>query len=278
MLARNPDGVISVHKFLSDNPGVYSDAGMEGIRRAMGLASGEAITCDVIGSIKMGTTLATNALLERKGVRVGFLVTKGFADILEIGYQDRPELFALNIRKPETLTDSVIEIDERVLADGTVRKGLDEDEVRAALEEFRADGIDALAVLLIHGFAYPEHEQRIGQLAQEAEFTQISFSHEVAREIKAVGRGGYDGCGCVFDADSAGICWTTSGGAGFGCITSVHAVERRADKRGDVQRKERGVVGACWGRGCFGACGRACGIWQNDRFRHGRHVYRCESF
>lgn len=189
VLARNPDGVISVHKFLSDNPGVYSDAGMEGIRRAMGLASGEAITCDVIGSIKMGTTLATNALLERKGVRVGFLVTKGFADILEIGYQDRPELFALNIRKPETLTDSVIEIDERVLADGTVRKGLDEDEVRAALEEFRADGIDALAVLLIHGFAYPEHEQRIGQLAQEAEFTQISFSHEVAQEIKAVGRG-----------------------------------------------------------------------------------------
>ena len=189
VLARNPQGTVSIHKVLSDNPGHYPDAPLYAIRQAMGVAGDDAIPAGSIASIKMGTTLATNALLERKGARVGLIVTRGFADILEIGYQDRPELFALNIRKPSTLTHLVVELNERVMADGTVRIPLDDKDVRAALGTLQAGGIDAVAVLLIHGYAYPAHEQRVRELAEEAGFAQISVSHEVAPEIKAVGRG-----------------------------------------------------------------------------------------
>ncbi|MFP6584947.1 MAG: hydantoinase B/oxoprolinase family protein [Candidatus Hydrogenedentota bacterium] len=189
VVARDPEGSIRVEKLLSDNPDRYADAPLHAIRTMLGLEGDAAIPAASVHSIKMGTTLATNALLERKGARVAMLVTKGFRDLLQIGYQDRPDLFALNIQKPETLTDHVIEIDERVMADGTVRKSLDEDEVRSALATLQGEGIDALAVVLIHGFAYPEHEKCIGAMAKEAGFGQISLSHEVAPEIKAVGRG-----------------------------------------------------------------------------------------
>jgi 5-oxoprolinase (ATP-hydrolysing) len=189
VVARDPQGRVHVRKLLSEDPEHYRDAPLQAIRDFLGVTSDAPIPANRIASVKMGTTLATNALLERKGARVGLVVTKGFADLLEIGYQDRPDLFALEIKKPESLAARAVEIDERVLADGTVRKGLDEQGVRAALETLRADGIDAIAVLLLHSFAYPEHELVVERIARDLGFAQISLSHRVAREIKAVGRG-----------------------------------------------------------------------------------------
>jgi len=189
IVARDPEGEIHIHKLLSENPDQYRDAPLEGIRRILGLAIEEGIPADKIDHIKMGTTLATNALLERKGAPVGFLVTEGFADLLEIGYQDRPDLFALNIEKPEMLYTIVREVPERILANGTQRNSLVEKAVRAALVDFHMAGVDSVAVLMLHSFAYPKHERRIGELVEEAGFKHVSLSHEVVGEIKAVGRG-----------------------------------------------------------------------------------------
>ena len=189
VVARDPTGAIHVRKLLSENPKQYPDAALEGVRRVLGVAPGEAVPTDRIAWIKMGTTLATNALLERKGARVGLLTTQGFGDLLEIGYQDRPEIFALEIRKPESLVAGIAEVPERILADGTVRTALDEEEITKALARFKAEGIESIAVLFLHSFAYPEHEIRAGKIAREMGFAQVSLSHEVAREIKAVGRG-----------------------------------------------------------------------------------------
>ena len=137
----------------------------------------------------MGTTIATNALLERKGARVGLIVTRGFQDLLEIGYQDRPDIFALNIHKPALLVAAVAEVEERVMADGTVRAPLNEREVRDALARFSRENFEAVAILFLHSFAYPAHELRAETLAREAGFSQVSVSHRVAPEIKVVGRG-----------------------------------------------------------------------------------------
>ncbi len=189
VVARDPEGGIHVHKLLSEDPEHYDDAPLHAIRVLMGLGADEPIPSARIRSVKMGTTLATNALLERKGAKVGLITTRGFADLLEIGYQDRPELFALEIRKPVTLAHAIVEVDERVLADGTVRTPLSEDAVRVALRELRDRGADALAVLFLHSYAYPEHELLVERLARDAGFAQVSLSHRVAQEIKAVGRG-----------------------------------------------------------------------------------------
>lgn len=189
VVARDPEGAIHVHKLLSENPDHYEDAPLEAMRRLLELGQGAPFPPGLIRSVRMGTTLATNALLERKGVPVGLLITKGFRDLLEIGYQDRPNLFALNIEKPESLAKCIIEIDERVLADGEVRAPLNDDEVRAALQSFRDDGIDSVAVLFLHSYAHPDHEKRVGEMAQAMGFSQISLSHQVACEIKAVPRG-----------------------------------------------------------------------------------------
>jgi 5-oxoprolinase (ATP-hydrolysing) len=189
VVARDPSGAIHVHKLLSEDPEHYADAPLQAIRVLMGLGEDEPIPSARIRSVKMGTTLATNALLERKGAKVGLVTTRGFADLLEIGYQDRPELFALEIRKPSSLAHAIVEVDERVLAAGTVRTPLSEVAVRAALRELRERGADALAVLFLHSYAYPEHELLVERLARDAGFTQVSLSHRVAQEIKAVGRG-----------------------------------------------------------------------------------------
>lgn len=189
VVARDPEGAIHIHKLLSENPEHYDDAPLEGIRRMLGVERGAAIPPERIRAVKMGTTLATNALLERKGAKVGLVVTKGFRDLLEIGYQNRPELFALAIRKPEQLAAAIFEADERVLADGTVRTQLDETGLREGLAAFREQGIDAVGVLFLHSFAYPAHEAQAGEIAEAMGFRQVSLSHRVAQEIKAVGRG-----------------------------------------------------------------------------------------
>jgi 5-oxoprolinase (ATP-hydrolysing) len=183
VIARSPEGEVTVAKLLSENPGQYEDAALEAIRRLVERESSD------ISSVRMGTTVATNALLERKGDRVALAITGGFGDALRIGYQARPEIFARYIVLPEQPYERVVEIEERIGANGEVVQPLDEQQAREALKSVRDDGIEALAIVLIHGWRYTEHERRLAGIARELGFTQISVSHEVAPLIKLVGRG-----------------------------------------------------------------------------------------
>src|SRR5690242_9543024 len=189
VIGRRPDGALVAHKLLSENPEAYRDAAVQGIRDLLGLASGAPVPPGLVGAVKMGTTVATNALLERKGERTLLLTTKGFRDALKIGYQARPKIFAKHIIKPDMLFERVAEIDERVRADGTVERALDLDGARAALEAAQADGIRAVAIVFMHAYRYPEHEQKVAALARRMGFAQVSVSHEVSPLIKLVGRG-----------------------------------------------------------------------------------------
>jgi 5-oxoprolinase (ATP-hydrolysing) len=189
VIARRPDGTLVAHKLLSENPEAYRDAAVQGIRDLIGLPAGAPIPPGAIGAVKMGTTVATNALLERKGERTLLLVTKGFADALKIGYQARPKIFARHIIKPQMLFERVVEVDERVRADGTVERTPDLAAVRAALTAAHTDGINAVAIVFLHAYRYPGHEQRVAALARELGIPQVSVSHEVSPLIKLVGRG-----------------------------------------------------------------------------------------
>src|SRR6202163_4828279 len=189
VIGRRPDGALLTHKLLSENPEAYRDAAVDGLRHLLGLKPGEAIPSQRIAAVKMGTTVATNALLERKGDRTLLLITKGFRDALRIGYQARPKIFARHIVKPDMLYERVVEVDERVRADGAVEHELDLAAVRIEMERALADGIDAVAVVLMHAYRYSAHEQRVAALARELGFPQISASHEVSPLIKLVGRG-----------------------------------------------------------------------------------------
>jgi 5-oxoprolinase (ATP-hydrolysing) len=189
VIGRQPDGKLVTHKLLSENPEAYADAAVAGIRRLLGLASGDPIPAGRIGAVKMGTTVATNALLERKGERTLLLITKGFRDALRIGYQARPKIFARRIVKPDMLYERVVEVDERVRADGTVERAVDLDAVKAELHRAKDDGIRAVAVVLMHAYRYGEHERQVAALARELGFKQVSASHEVSPLIKLIGRG-----------------------------------------------------------------------------------------
>ncbi len=192
IVAQRPDGSIVLHKLLSENPDRYEDAPLQGIRDLLGLSTHESIPAAAIAAIKMGTTVATNALLERKGEPTVLVTTAGFGDALSIGYQNRPDIFALEIRKPEQLYDRVIEVTERVMADGTVLTPLSpdvEDRYCQQLQDAYATGFRACAIVLMHGYRYLNHELRLAKLAQDIGFTQISISHQVSPLIKLIGRG-----------------------------------------------------------------------------------------
>jgi len=154
VIGRRPDGALVAHKLLSDNPEAYGDAAVQGIRNLIGVKPDEPIPQGIIGSVKMGTTVATNALLERKGERTLLLITKGFRDALKIGYQARPKIFARHIIKPQMLYERVVEVDERVRADGTVEKEPDLAAVRAELSAAFAAGIKAVAIVFMHAYWY----------------------------------------------------------------------------------------------------------------------------
>ena len=188
IVAKRPDGSLLTHKLLSENPGRYRDAAIQGIRDILGLAPGTAIPPSV-AAIKMGTTVATNALLERKGERTLLVITKGFRDALRIAYQNRPKIFARQIKLPELLYAEAIEIDERVTAEGEVLRPLDAVAARRDLTAAKARGYDSVAILLMHGFRHTAHERALAEVAAELGFGQISVSHRVSPLMKLVSRG-----------------------------------------------------------------------------------------
>ena len=185
VIGRAPDGRLHPLKLLSENPGIYADAAIEGIRRLLGGTLDPAR----IGTVRMGTTVATNALLERKGDRVALLITRGFRDALRIAYQARPDIFAKQIVLPEQLYERVIEVDERLRADGSVERVLDPSALDADLAALKADGIEAVAIVLMHAWKNPAHEQALAARVRAMGFAQVSVSHEVSPLIKLVGRG-----------------------------------------------------------------------------------------
>ncbi|SMH29673.1 hydantoinase B/oxoprolinase family protein [Mesorhizobium australicum] len=189
VIGRAPDGSLHPRKLLSENPEAYRDAAVQGIRDLLGVEAGAPIPPGLIGEVKMGTTVATNALLERKGDRVLLLITKGFRDALRIAYQARPDIFAKQIILPEQLYERVVEVPERVRVDGTLETALDLDAVRGEVEAARADGIDAVAIVFMHAWKSPEHEKAAEALCHEIGFAQVSASHAVSPLIKLVGRG-----------------------------------------------------------------------------------------
>ena len=189
VVGRAPGGELKIHKLLSEHPGRYDDAALEGIRELLGLAAGQPLPAAEIDAVKMGTTVATNALLERRGAPTVLAITRGLGDALRIGYQHRPDIFARRIVLPELLYDAVVEIDERVRADGTVLRPLDLGRARADLEAAFANGLRALAIVLVHGYRHHAHEAALAALAGEIGFTQVSVSHLVSPLMKLVGRG-----------------------------------------------------------------------------------------
>jgi 5-oxoprolinase (ATP-hydrolysing) len=189
IVARDPDGRLSATKLLSEDPRRYQDAAVAGIRAALGLGPSESIPVGRIHSVKMGTTVAINALLQRRGARALLLVNRGFADALLIGDQARPRLFDLHIWRPAPLYETVAEVAGRVGADGVEIEALDENAARAALVQAHACGMRACAIVLMHAWKYPAHEQRLANLAREAGFTQVSASHAVSALPRLVPRG-----------------------------------------------------------------------------------------
>src|SRR5262245_48009474 len=188
IVGRRTDGTLVPRKLLSENPGAYSDAAVQGIRDLLGLKAGEAIPPGRVGAVKMGTTVATNALLERKGERTLLLISKGFRDALKIGYQARPKIFARQIIKPDMLYERVVEVDERVRADGTVEREPDLAAARAALENAKADDIRAVAVVFMHAYRFPPPPMRAAALVRELGLAQVSACHMSSPLIKLVGR------------------------------------------------------------------------------------------
>ncbi|MSO80211.1 MAG: 5-oxoprolinase [Alphaproteobacteria bacterium] len=189
VVGRRPDGTLVTHKLLSDNPEHYRDAAVQGIRDILGLAPGAAIPSDRIAAVKMGTTVATNALLERKGERTLLAITRGFRDALRIGYQARPRLFDRHIVLPDMLYERVVEIDERVDVAGEVLLPFDAAAASRSLGEAYASGIRSVAIVFMHAYRYPRHEIACAAIAREIGFTQISLSHVASPLIKLVGRG-----------------------------------------------------------------------------------------
>jgi 5-oxoprolinase (ATP-hydrolysing) len=189
VVAMSPEGELSTAKVLSENPERYPDAATAGIRTALGLALDAPLPAGEIRQVKMGTTVATNALLERKGARTLLLVNEGFGDLLRIGHQTRPRLFDLDIRLPVPLYEAVEEVGGRVGVDGEVLSTLDEDAIRAILARRKAEGFEACAIALIHAWKYPQGELRLAELAREAGFAQVSPSHQVSPLVGLVSRG-----------------------------------------------------------------------------------------
>jgi 5-oxoprolinase (ATP-hydrolysing) len=189
IVARRPDGKLIIHKLLSENAERYTDAAVQGIREILGISPDAPLPSAQISAVKMGTTVATNALLERKGDRTVLVITKGFRDALRIGYQNRPDIFALQIILPEMLYERVIEVEERYSAQGEELIPLNLEAVEPQLQAAFEAGIRSCAIILMHGYRYTSHEQQLAELAVKIGFTQVSVSHQVSQLMKLVSRG-----------------------------------------------------------------------------------------
>ncbi len=189
LVARRPDGTLAVHKLLSENPGRYDDPAVAGIRHLLSVPPGEPIPAQRISVVRLGTTVATNALLERKGEPTVLVITAGFADALRIGYQERPAIFARQIIRPEMVYSRVIEAAERIGPHGEVIVPLDAERVAADLRAAYDEGFRSVAVVCMHGYRHPAHEARIGEIARAAGFTQVSESHATSPLMKLISRG-----------------------------------------------------------------------------------------
>ena len=189
VVARRPDGTLAVHKLLSENPGRYDDPAVAGIRHLLSVPAGEPIPAERISVVRLGTTVATNALLERTGEPTVLVITAGFADALRIAYQERPAIFARQIIRPEMVYSRVIEAAERIGPHGEVVVPLDAERVARDLRAAYADGFRSVAVVCMHGYRYPAHEARIGEIARAAGFTQVSESHATSPLMKLISRG-----------------------------------------------------------------------------------------
>ncbi len=189
IVAQRPDGTLVTHKLLSENPGHYDDAALAGIRDLLGVARSAPIPAGSVSAVRMGTTIATNALLERKGEPTALFITRGFRDALRIAYQNRPRIFDRHIVLPEMLYEAVYEVGERVTAQGVVLQALDAAQAARDLRAARDRGLCSVAIVLMHGYRHPAHERQLAALAREAGFTQVSVSHEVSPLMKLVARG-----------------------------------------------------------------------------------------
>ena len=189
IVARRPDGALVTHKLLSENPEQYRDAAVAGIRHLLNMAPGTPLPAASIEAVKMGTTVATNALLERKGAPTALAITRGFHDALRIAYQNRPKLFERHIVLPELLYGQVVEVDERIGAHGEVVRALDAASARADLQAVFDSGTRSLAIVFMHGYRHTQHEIEVARIAREIGFTQVSVSHEVSPMMKLVARG-----------------------------------------------------------------------------------------
>ena len=189
VVARRPDGTLAVHKLLSENPGRYDDPAVAGIRHLLSVPAGEPIPAERISVVRLGTTVATNALLERTGEPTVLVITAGFADALRIAYQERPAIFARQIIRPEMVYSRVIEAAERIGPHGEVVVPLDAERVARDLRAAYDDGFRSVAVVCMHGYRYPAHETRIGEIARAAGFTQVSESHATSPLMKLISRG-----------------------------------------------------------------------------------------
>jgi 5-oxoprolinase (ATP-hydrolysing) len=189
VVARSPNGELRVHKLLSVNPERYDDAALQGIRDVLGVASGAPIPVEMIDTVRVGTTIATNALLEHKGEPTVLVTTRGFRDGIRIGYQNRPDIFALNVVLPRMLYCDVIEVDERVDASGKVLRELDLDDSRQQLQEAYARGIRSCAIVFMHGYKFPEHEKQVAKAAREIGFEEVCASSATIPLMKFVSRG-----------------------------------------------------------------------------------------
>jgi len=189
IIGRSPEGQISTRKLLSENSAQYKDAAIQGIRNLLNLKDADSVPIDQIDSIKMGTTVATNALLEREGEKTLLAITSGFSDILRIGYQQRPQLFSLDIQLPDMLYSDIIEIEERVDINGKIIKKLDLINTKKLLKIAFDQGFNSIAIVLMHGYRHQGHEQQVAEIAKKIGFVQISVSHKVSPLMKMIPRG-----------------------------------------------------------------------------------------
>ncbi len=273
IVGRAPGGELHTLKLLSENLEQYADAAVEGMRRLLGLRPGQPITAEQVECVKMGTTVATNALLERKGDRTLLVTTRGFRDALRIAYQARPRLFDRHIVLPELLYERVVEARERVGAQGAVLQALDAAALRIELQAAFDSGIRACAVVFMHGYRFTAHEQAAAALARDIGFTQVSSSHEVSPLMKLVSRGDTTVVDAYLSPDPAALC-RAGRRADAGRAAVLHAKQRRPDRGAPLPGQGRHPLRPGRRHRRHGAHGHGSGAPQAHRLRHGRHQHR----